>query len=310
MGEGIAGLSAAFYLKDYAHITVFSHGNGASVASAGMMHKFVGDTGDKSVYGDEAFEASRLILEALEGDFYKKTPIIRQVLSPEMKQNFLQYAHSDLTFLNDDQVEIHEGYLIDVPQYLKILKTLLISHNVEFVDKFIGPQENFSLFDRVILCAGYGIKQLCPHLKMKFLKGQAFSYKNLHKHTLPLIAKGYLAPFSDKVVIGATYEKHFDTVKPDIKVAVELLKDAIETYFKPYDEQLPYEVLAGVRVFHPNFNHPKIINKDDKTFIVTGLGSRGLLYHGLLGKILYDIIISKKTGSNVLSFFRINKNIQ
>lgn len=300
IGEGIAGLSVAFYLKDNAKVTVFSQGQGASWASAGMMHKFVGDTGHKSLYADEAFEASAFILNSLEGDFYQKTPIIRKILSQDMQQGFLDYAGCDVTFLEDDLVKIHQGYLIDVPEYLKKLKQALRAHEVTFIEKLIGPSEDFSLFDVVIICAGYGVKQLCPYLKMKYLKGQAFVYNNLHKHQLPLIAKGYLAPFSDKVVIGATYEKHFETVKPDIKAAMILLKEAIATYFSPYDKQQPVAVLAGVRVAHPNFNHPKIIKKDDKTFIVTGLGSRGLLYHGLLGKVLYDMFICKKTTFSAL----------
>jgi glycine/D-amino acid oxidase-like deaminating enzyme len=297
IGEGIAGLAASFYLKEHAHITVFSSGQGASMAAAGMMHKFVGDTGHKSVYADEAFLASKDILERLGGDFYKNTPIIRKILSDEMKEGFSEYDEKDLTFLDDTHVKIHEGVLIDVPRYLEKLKKYLSHYKVQFIDKFMRMDDDFSAFDFVVVCAGYGIKDLCPNLKMKYLKGQAVIYENLHWHTLPLIAKGYLAPFSDKVVIGSTYERQFESVDPDYKTALKLLEEPMKTHFSPYDSQKPIGLLSGVRVAHPNFNHPKIIKKDEKFFYVTGLGSRGLLYHGLLGQILKDVLIHKKSSS-------------
>lgn len=297
VGAGIAGLSAAFYLKDHAHITLLSKGKGASFAAAGLMHKFVGDTGYKSIYADEAFIDSSAILEMFDPAFYQKTKILRKILTPEMKEVFLKYQGADLDFLDDDYVVIKEGYLIDVPKYLEKLQHLLLLHQVKFIEKEIEPYEDFSGFDFVIICAGGGIKQLCPALKMKYLKGQAFVYQNLHHHHLPLIAKGYLAPFSDKVVIGSTYEKKFVNQEPDFEIAQQYLKEPLKQYFHPYETQEVVEILAGIRVFHPNYNHPKIIKKNDKTLIVTGLGSRGLLYHGFLGSLLRDILIYKKTSS-------------
>lgn len=297
IGEGIAGLACAFYLKENAQITVFASDKGASYAAAGMMHKFVGDTGHKSVYADEAYEASAHILESFPSDCYKKTPILRKILTSNMKEGFFNYKGTDIEFMDEDNVKILDGYLIDVPKYLEKLKTFLAKHKVNFVKQFILPNSDFSEFDYVLICAGYGIKELMPDLKMKYLKGQAFIYDNVYEHKLPLIAKGYLAPFSDKVVIGSTYERQFTTAEPDLGKAHALLKDPISCHFKPYDEKTPRSVLAGVRVAHPNFNHPKVIKRDDKTFVITGLGSRGLLYHGFLGKLMKDYIVSKKTSS-------------
>lgn len=297
IGEGIAGLACAFYLKDNAQITVFASEKGASYAAAGMMHKFVGDTGLKSLYADEAFEDSAHILESFKDDFYKKTPIIRKILTSQMKEGFKNYQNADLEFLDEDYVKIHDGYLIDVPKYLEKLKSFLSKHRVKFVQQLIVPNFDFSEFDYVLICAGYGIKELIPDLKMKYLKGQAFIYENAYAHKLPLIAKGYLAPFSDKVVIGSTYERQFTKTEADLEKAYALLKEPISIHFKPYDEKTPIGVLAGVRVAHPNFNHPKIIKKDNKTLVITGLGSRGLLYHGFLGKLLKEYLLFKKTSS-------------
>lgn len=297
VGEGISGLAVAFYLKDHAHITMFSKGKGASYAAAGMMHKFVGDTGHKSIYADEAFLASSDILQSLKNDFYKKTPIIRKILNPEMKEGFLNYLQNDLEFLDEEHVLIKDGFLIDVPVYLHRLKQYLQHHHVQFHQKWIDQSCVFEEFDYVIYCAGYGVKQLVPDLKMKYLKGQSLIYEPLFQHEMPLIAKGYLAPFSDKVVIGSTYERAFESEDPCYEKAMELLKEPLHLHFQPYHVHTPKDVVSGVRVAHPNFNHPKIIKKTEKLFVVTGLGSRGLLYHGFLGKILKDYLVNHHTSS-------------
>lgn len=291
IGKGISGCAIAFYLIGHAKIDLYYSEPGASMAAAGMLHKFVGDTGRKSFMADQAFSENERIFETIKGEFCKKTSIKRKILSESMRQGFLSQNEDEITWLSDEEVLIKNGYLIDVPLYLDAVESYLKKHHVLFFQQKINHLDDLESYDAVIICAGYGIKELGLHLKMKYLKGQALVFKTLQKHNLPLIAKGYLAPFSDKVVVGSTYERKFEDEKPELETALKLLKDPLNLYFSPYDTQTPQKVLSGVRVAHPNFNHPKIIPHQKKHFFVTGLGSRGLLYHGLLGRLVKSLII-------------------
>ena len=293
VGKGLAGLGALFHLKKLnCDLTVFYHEKGASWAASGLMHAFVGDTGEKSYLGDEGFFESLEIFKTLPLNFYEKTSFIRTVLSDEMKKAFEKASRLDLEFLDDANVLIKNGIKVDVPLYLEELEKSFKSQGVRFVQKKITTINEIQGFDLVILACGQGIKDLSS-LKMKYLKGQSFIFDDLNKHEKPLIAKGYLVPFKNKVIIGSTYEKKFDSDLPDIYTAFRYLEEPLKKYFKPYDEMTPKGVLSGVRVAHPNYNHPKIIQLDEKVFAITGLGSRGLLYHGLVGKQLAQFLQKK-----------------
>lgn len=285
IGSGLAGLGAAFYLTDH-DVSIFYDLDGASMAASGLMHKFVGSTGHKSFRADEAFQASSSILQTLGGSFYHKTPLIRQILSDEMGVHFKLYEPVDIEFIGQDRIVIKEGMAIDVPSYLKALRGYLEALGVRFYQQKIASLEELTSYDRVIVAAGYGIKELAPRLKMKYLKGQSLVFANQHRHTLPLIAQGYLVPLGEHVIIGSSYQKVFSSPLPDEKEVYRYLADNLKTYFQPYDQLNFEKILSGVRVAHPNVNHPKLINLDERTLIVTGLGSRGLLYHALIGKLI------------------------
>jgi glycine/D-amino acid oxidase-like deaminating enzyme len=289
IGSGLSGLAAAAKLIHQDHqITVFHDNPGASYAASGLLHMFVGDTGEKSLSADEAFKLALDLIKSLKKKNYLETPFERKILNDQMRESFTRYEGTDLEFINEETVKIFKGVILDVPSYLEDLKERLVTLGARFINQKINSLSELKDFNHIIVAAGYGIKELVPTLKMKFLKGQSLFFNNQHQHECPLIAKGYLVPFEKNVIIGATYERQFDHERADIYKAYQLLEKTIIEHFKPYDEMTPMSTHAGIRVAHPNFNHPKILIFDAKTIILTGYGSRGILYHALIAEKLKD----------------------
>jgi len=152
--------------------------------------------------------------------------------------------------------------------------------------KKIHSLEELDGYDKIFVCAGYGIKDLQSDLKLKYLKGQSFVFDKICKHQKGFLTKGYLVPFSDKVLIGSTYERKFSHSMPDYDAAIKIMQDNISLFFKEYNQKKPITIHSGVRVAHPNYNIPKWFIKNEKVAFLTGLGSRGLLYHAMYGKML------------------------
>lgn len=289
IGKGLAGLSAADALLQTAGlIDIYYDAPGASHAASGLVHAFVGDTGQKSHLADEALAETFDFFEALGGDFYQKTPFIRKIMHETMRSNFANYPN-DIEKLDSEHVLIKHAAKVDVPKYLMRLEQKLSSSGVHFIQKKITDLGQLFFYDKIIIAAGYGIKELFADVKLKFLKGQSLVFHNRHLHNLPLIAKGYLVPFDEYVIIGSTYERAFETPHVDLYRAIGLLEEPLKTHFKPYHEITPLGGLSGVRVAHPNFSTPKLLIKD-KVIAITALGSRGLLYHRFMAKMVKSLL--------------------
>jgi glycine/D-amino acid oxidase-like deaminating enzyme len=301
IGSGIAGLGIAAHLIEDHELTIFYDKKGASYASSGLIHKFTGDTGLKSYMADDAYKQSVELIVSLKGDFASSTSIKRCLLNELMRTNFIEAKSDDVELIDQDHVLIKQATVIDVPRYLEALRVFLENAGCVFVQEKIQDIKNLQGFDLIVVAAGFGIKELSPCLKMKFLKGQSLIFSNNQEYQKPLIAKGYLVPFKDWTVIGSTYEKVFDSDEVDIYTAYKYLKDHLKNYYHPYDEKTPWGAVSGVRVAHPNCNHPVIIKTQKNILVVTGLGSRGLLYHGYLGGLINQYI---KTGVMTTPFFK------
>ena len=289
VGKGLAGLGAAFYLSQKHHsITIYYDEEGASAAASGLMHGFVGESGLKSPNADLCFEEVVRLWENLGGEFFEKTSFIKECLTDEVKQNLLKYE--EVEPISDTRVKITKACKVDVAHYLQKLESFLKRNGVQFIPKKIETISELEEYDRIIVCAGYGIKALLPEVKLKYLKGQALIFPNLKKHDTPLIAKGYLVPFKDKVIIGSTYELYFSSSLPDIYTAYNLMGPSITSFYKPYETITPIKAVSGIRVAHPHFATPQILLKKNKIAFITGMGSRGILYHAHLGKSIADHI--------------------
>src|SRR5690606_36200763 len=113
--------------------------------------------------------------------------------------------------------------------------------------------------------------------------------------TLPersIVGKGYIAKGEreGEVSIGATYERGIRNEEPEPASAIESLLPKAQTLCPGFTIN-PIEVKAGVRVASVGHYFPIIGKVEEALWVMTGLGSRGLLYHGLFAKMLAKAIL-------------------
>jgi len=106
------------------------------------------------------------------------------------------------------------------------------------------------------------------------------------------ISKGYIAHLGSlkEFELGSTYEREFTDEKPCMETAQNLLREKLHTYAK---EATILDCKAAVRVAVQGQYTPLVEKIAENTHVFTGLGSRGLLYHGLFGRALSQAILSK-----------------
>ena len=135
----------------------------------------------------------------------------------------------------------------------------------------------------MIIAAGAGIRNFpeCSHLKINFVKGQVLTVEKAIERSIS--SKRYFALTAEKNIchLGATYERDFADDRPNQETATELLEP----------EMRVLDCRAGIRVTNPAHYFPMIEQINPKTWAVTALGSRGLLYHAYLGKKLKNCLL-------------------
>jgi glycine/D-amino acid oxidase-like deaminating enzyme len=98
-----------------------------------------------------------------------------------------------------------------------------------------------------------------------------------------------MQPGNKTCIIGATYEHQYQNDQPNLEqAALELLPKAAALY-PPIDKAQVLLAKAALRVTTPN-HLPLVAKISPKEWIITGLGSKGLLYHGLYAKKLAQLI--------------------
>lgn len=304
IGAGFAGLGAAyFFLEAGAEVTIFEKdhvGAGASGVSSGLLHPYPGLSARRSLKASEALHVTKELIRVAE----KHTPkivateagIFRKSMGAEQHERLHSHAleYGDVEHKQDDLFLIHSGATVVSENYLEGLGAALSSMGALFVIKNVQSLKELENFDHIVIASGYGVKNFeeCKHLKVKFLKGQALSMEGMPPHDKSFITRGYIAHVgsSERFEIGSTYEKEFTAVEPDLEVAKTLLQDKLQLCQGA-------KILAcrsGVRVCSEGHYAPIIEKVAEKATVFTGLGSRGLLYHGLYGRMLAAQILQKQ----------------
>lgn len=280
-GAGFAGLGAAYHLRHH-DVTVFDPkgvGGGASGVSAGLLHPFTGNSGKMNDRGREAMEETRKLLCASEAALGEsvcdRSGILRRPTDDKQKKLFAKMAHA-YDGLHWDGTVLHMVNGITVyPK--KYLQGLLKASGAEFVEAPFSGE-----FDRVIWAVGASVEEDLP---IQFVKGQLLRFEG--KLEKSVLGNGYMAQTEDPNVysFGATFEHHYDDDAPDMPLAKLLLREKWSGgSFKPIGCD------AGVRVVNKKGQFPIIHQKDTKTWVLTGFGVRGLLYHALASKELAALL--------------------
>ncbi|MBI3900585.1 MAG: FAD-dependent oxidoreductase [Chlamydiia bacterium] len=311
VGAGMAGLALCriFSKRKEIEVTLFDAkgiGLGASGVSTGLLHPFPGKHANLSRDGEAAFLESLQFLEDVETESGKKVHqrcgIFRPAIREEQKRDFMKNQIEGLSCWKEDVLFgsglgsglwIPKGTVVFMRSYLLALWDLVQKEGVKFQQKNITSLSELSLFDHVIVTAGYETQNIaeCKKLHLSKIKGQALLCRTTQPLSFALASHGHISPTEDPqlVLVGSTYERNFSSPDPDPVVALQLLQQVASFY----QEALHFEViqvLSGVRISHPN-RHQPIVEKIGKNGIVfTGLGSRGLLYHVFFAKKVAEMI--------------------
>jgi glycine/D-amino acid oxidase-like deaminating enzyme len=297
VGAGFCGLAAAWYLiqNPKNHVSVFDRegiGAGASGIATGLLHPYPGEAGKKSFQAEEALAETLYLL-----DVAKQALSLSAIVDCGILRLLpLHKNYPDITHENDAYY-ISSGLTIDCPLYLKGLWQACAAKGATFRLQEIRSLSQLQAFDTIILALGAGIFEWEAgyHTKLSPIKGQLLHCRwpngkpLLHKST---IAKGHvvLMASSEECLVGSTYEKNFLSSNPDLEKAKSLLKASLTPFFPFFSDLAIIRCLAGIRVAVKGHYLPLIERIQANTWMLTGMGSRGLLYHALYAKRLVSQI--------------------
>lgn len=302
VGAGLSGLAVTCLLSQVVpvgcQIVLFDEkgvGGGASGAGAGMMHPFAGARSRLNWRGFEGMRATACYLEKYP-EVIVQRGIFRPAQSAAQQADFVSCAEQfpEEACLRSGGLWLPKGVVVDLPLYLSRLWERSFEAGVVFVHKRIETREELKDFTVVILAVGGDFspfRSLFPEgMCLKAVKGQLLelSWPD-DQPPLEHAFNGavYLVQAGKRVLLGATYEKEWLEETPNMVKAREWLLPRGEALL-PGIQQMPIlGCRAGLRGVTPN--HRPLIGRADhpqETWLIGGMGSKGLLYHMLFGKEL------------------------
>jgi len=198
------------------------------------------------------------------------------------------------------QLEIRKTPVSRLPaflDYLPFLQALICTDNL--LESF--PEIFFSRTLTYIDLTGNSLTSLpevfnCVNLKTLILSRNLFqsfppqlysmnvTYLDMTSNLLKEIT-----PEGKTCIAGATFEKHFENGDPDPEVAIKELMPKLAKLYPPLASAKIIRVKSGIRA-STHDHHPLLEKIDDRTWVLTGMGSKGLLYHALFAKRLIDYV--------------------
>lgn len=294
IGAGFAALSAAWYLSERgAEVTLYDPkgiGKGASGVSTGLLHPFPGKRARLSWRAEEGMEETRQLLkiseEALGAPIKGPPGIFRPALSEEQRKDFStprSFAEWKDTSEFGPGLWIESGLTVYSRLYLEGLWRACAKRGVQLRNEAVSPTALPSA-DATILANGFEALTFYPHLPLKATWGQTLLCKWEKPLPFSLVSQGHITPTENPHLcqVGSTYEH---TPEPNPELARELLSKAA-LFYPPAARFEIVEIRSGVRLTRKEGYQPMVERIAPRTWIFTGLGSRGLLYHALLGKEL------------------------
>ena len=316
VGAGFSGLSVCYHLLQKGEtVTIFDGkgiGGGASGIASGLLHPYPGASARLSWKGEEALAEAKSLLEVVGPEVYKETGILRLALNEKQEKAFQQRAEEreDLEWWDAAQchafapgihylpgIFVKSGITVHASLYLKGLWKVCEREGARFEKRQVALSD-LEAFDQVVLAAGGGIRlfEESRHLDLKFNKGQILvcDRPKFWQEETSVTGKGYLAVSEkrDQCYLGSTYEHAYHTEAPCLGTASDLILSQASEYLPAMGSFKVQGCRAAVRVANRKAYHPIARQIGKNLFVITGMGSRGLLYHGYLGKALTELMRS------------------
>ena len=317
IGGGFAGLSTAWYLLQRldVSVTLFEAneiGSGASGLATALLHCYPGKHARRSHNADEAMQEAVFLLKLSEKILKKQVAdysgILRSALTHQQKEDYFRVTQNDSGtewwsrekcsqtvpgIVSEPGLFLTKGISVFTSSYLKGLLMACKAAGLLYFQQEISDLSELMDYDRIVIAAGAGVLKFpeCSHLPIRITKGQILVCEGA---ALPfaLCCRGHITCSSDKKLffLGSTFEHDYRTLAPDERAYS--LKEKISLFYPPANEWKIVDRLSGARVVRDGIYYPLTKKVSEKAWVITALGSRGLLYHALLGKNLSREILS------------------
>lgn len=325
VGAGYTGLACAWHLLHSPfrprgfELTLFDEkgvGGGASGIAAGLLHPFVGRFARRNWKGLEGMQATQNLLNhsaaALGHPVASSSGLLRIALTDEQEKNFRTCAreNKEVEWWEKERcresvpllaecrggIFITNGQTVFSNDYLQGLWKSCELQKAEFSKMPIEHLSTLKEFDRIVVAAGFGtlgIKELAD-LPITLVKGQLLELawpESLVRLPFPVNSQAYALMNRDNksCIVGATFEKNKESPLADIEFAKQEIFPKLS--FLP---DLQSAQVLGCR------SHFRVSTKDHlplmerinpKTWVLTGMGSKGLLYHALFAEELSQKVL-------------------
>ena len=316
IGAGLSGLATAYHLVNHCEVVIFDSkgiGGGASGIATGLMHPYTGEQCRRSLHATEGMQATRELLQATGSKF--STGILRLVQEDEQYEMFLSHVEKfgDVRLHGPRSFFIESGLTIDCSSYLEGLWQAIQAKGGKLICEEIQELKALADFDHIVVAAGAGIKRFpeLNSLKTYLLKGQVLKCRGMKLPSSSMICKGYIALSSEPGIchIGSTYDRDNITEVPDSAKAQGDLFPKVGAFFPDVHALEVLECRAALRVMRKGHYFPIAQRVKDNVWALTALGSRGLLYHAYLGKLLAQAVLAGDEGSLVDCTTKCNKAV-
>lgn len=322
IGAGFCGLACAWHLAQNGdhQIALFDAreiGQGASGVAAGLLHPYAGARANKSWRADEGMQATLKLLQiaekAAKKKIYKSQGLLRIAVTHSQEVDFYRCAdlHSDVHGRTANACQsavdglapypgifIDTAITVDCLQYLQGLWSACAAVGLTFEQRSIKSISELNAFDRIVITMGAS-SNVFPELaqiKITPVKGQVLELEwpeKLSPLPYPIASNAYLLmdPNKRSCITGATYERDFVNDQPDLNKAIAEIMPKVQTLFPMLDQSLVVGCRSGIRASTAG-HRPLIKNIGNRLHVLTGMGSKGLLYHALFAEQLAKEMLS------------------
>ena len=304
IGAGFAGLATAWHLLNLHHEVTLYDGSGiggqASGIAAGLLHPFVGAHAKYNWKGAEGMKATTQLLDvasnALSKPVAKRTGLLRIALTKKQEEDYAVCAsrYPEVEWIKNAQervshvvpkpgILIKTAMTVNTRQYLQGLWQACERKGAKLEQRQISSLTELNSFDAIIVAMGAATTSLpeLAHLPVRPLKGQILKLENMPPLNMPVSSQVYIV---DNIV-GATFERTFDTAEPTPDLAISEILPKATVLIPALKEAQVVDCRAAIRATTAN-RRPLVTQLNPKCWVFTGLGSKGLLYHALFAESL------------------------
>lgn len=324
IGTGLSGLATGWFLlqnpavSPSMQLTFFDSkgiGGGASGVAAGLLHPYAGASAKLNRYGWEGFKSTLKLLDVaahqLNKPVARQEGLLRIALSEKQLTDFYQSSEkyqevrwmsaaettAKIPYLSPHPgIFISESITVDCPLYLEGLWQACQRRGARLEISKIDFSAQLNNFDCVVFALGAEVNDLLTDpLPIKGIKGQILCTAWPPSYPFPscaLNSQAYIIQEKANCIVGATYERDYKNSEPDMDRAYQEIMPKAAALIPALGETELLSCKAGIRASTPD--HMPLIKKlDTKHWVITGMGSKGLLYHALYAENLVKMIISE-----------------